>query len=452
MLTRVCLSLVLLLTTPVWSQVGSSLTDRTATPDDDARMLTPPPVSSEAYPTIVGFEMRSNYLAAGLILDTAYNDNVPTGGSTTLGSDIIYSILPTIALDQTTSRQHLTLTYSPGFTFYQHTSGLNAMNQNAALNFQYRLSQHTTISLGGSFQKSSNVFNQLLPLSGGAISGSTQSPPTEVVAPFAERLNYTANIGLSHQLSRNGMIGASGIVTESNYPNPAQAAGLYNSNLGGGSVFYSQRLSSTQYVGVTYQYLRSQGNPLNAQANPVSAQNEVQTHTVLPFYTIYLNPALSLSLSGGPQYFDAAQSASQSVRAWTPSAMASVGWQGSHTNFVASYSRTVTGGLGLPGAFDSNNTNASARLQMARTWTVELTASYSINNNVTPLFSPSSPGGHTISGTVSVQHSMSEHLKAELGYTRLHQSYSGITVISNAPDSNHGFISISYQFTRPLGR
>lgn len=248
------------------------------------------------------------------------------------------------------------------------------------------------------------------------------------------------------------MIGTNGIVTESNYPNPAEASGLYDSNSLGGSVFYSQRLSSTQYIGVTYQYLRSQGNPVNAQANPVNAQTEVQTHTLSPFYTIYFNPTLSLSLSGGPQYFDAAQSLSSPFRSWRPSAMASIGWQRSHTNFVASYSRTVTGGVGLPGAFDSSSTNASVRWQVTRTWTVGSAAGYSINKNVTPLFSSSSPGGHTVSGSVSVQHSMSDHLKAELGYARLHQSYDGIAVISDAPDSNREFISVSYQFTRPLGR
>jgi hypothetical protein len=248
------------------------------------------------------------------------------------------------------------------------------------------------------------------------------------------------------------MIGAGGIVTESNYTNPAEASGFYDSNSLGGSVFYSQRLSNTQYIGVTYQYLRSQGNPVNAQTNPVNASTEVQTHTLLPFYTIYLNPTLSLSLSSGPQYFDASQSPSPSVRSWTPSAMASIGWQRSHTNLVASYSRTVTGSVGLPGAFDSNSANASARWQIARTWNVGLAANYSINKNVTPLFSSSNPGGHTVSGTTSVQHSMSEHLKVELGYARLHQSYNDIAVISNAPDSDREFISVSYQFTRPLGR
>ncbi len=205
-------------------------------------------------------------------------------------------------------------------------------------------------------------------------------------------------------------------------------------------------------MGVTYQYLRSQGNPVNAQANPGNTQTEVQTHTLMPFYTIYLNATFSLSLSGGPQYFDAAQSTSSAFRSWAPSAMASIGWQKSHTNLVASYSRTVTGGVGLPGAFNANSANASVGWQIARTWNVGSAASYSINKNVTPSLPSSNPGGHSISGTVSVQHSMSEHLNAELGYARLHQSYNDIALISSAPDSNREFVSISYQLTRPLGR
>jgi hypothetical protein len=452
MLTRVCLCFALLTARPVWSQLESVPFEMPSTPADEDRMLTPPPVSGVAYPTTVGSQTRSNYLAAGLILNTAYDDNVLAGGSVTPIHDIIYSILPTISVNQTTLRQNLMLTYSPGFTIYQHTSPLNATNQTAALNFQYHLSEHTTIVLSDSFQKSSNVFSQLYPISGGAISGSTQSQPAEVIAPYANRLGNTSNAGITYQFSRNSMVGASGIVTESNYSNPTEAAGLYNSNSLGGSVFYSLRLSSAQYIGVTYQYLKSQGNPVIAGANPGNAQTEVQTHTVLPFYTIYFSPTLSLSLSVGPQYFSAAESPSSPFRSWTPSAMASMGWQRSHTNFVASYLRTVTGSVGLPGAFNSNSASASANWQIVRAWAVGSAASYSINKNVTPLFSSSIPGGHTVSGTVSILHSMTEHLKAEIGYARLHQSYSGIAVLSNAPDSNREFIAISYQLTGPLGR
>jgi hypothetical protein len=40
----------------------------------------------------------------------------------------------------------------------------------------------------------------------------------------------------------------------------------------------------------------------------------------------------------------------------------------------------------------------------------------------------------------------------EVGYQRLHQSYGGIAAITSDPDADREFASISYQFTRPLGR
>jgi len=102
------------------------------------------------------------------------------------------------------------------------------------------------------------------------------------------------------------MIGASGIVTENNYPNTAEAP-VSTIRIRWRLGFYTRRLSSSQYIGGTYQYLRSQSDPVNVQANPATAQPEVQTHTLLAFYTIYLNPTLSLSLSSGPQHTDATQ-------------------------------------------------------------------------------------------------------------------------------------------------
>jgi hypothetical protein len=452
MLAYVCLSLALLVASPVYAQLESTPFDLPSKRLDEAPMLTPPPVSNKAYPAVVGSQLRSNYVAAGLVFNTAYNDNVLQGGSENPAGDVIYSFLPTITFDQTTARQHLGLLLSPGFTIYQHTSSLNAADLNLALNYQYRLTQHTTVSFDDSFQKSSNVFNQSYPFSGATISGSSQSLPPGVIAPYASQLSNTANGGISYQFGYNSMAGASGIITESSYPNPVQAAGLYNSNSGGGSAFYNQRLSNAQYVGVTYQYLRSEGNPVDPQTSPTSAQSTVQTHSLLPFYTIYLNPTFSLSFSGGPQYYNATQPPSPSLHAWFPSAMASIGWQTSHTNLVASYSRTITAAIGLPGAFNSNNANASARWQAARTWNLGGAASYSINKNVTPLFLASNPGGHSISVSVTVQYSLSEHLKTELGYTHLHQSYNGISAISTVPNTNREFISISYQFTRPVGR
>src|ERR1700733_9277862 len=427
MLTRVCLGLVLVTATPAWSQLTATPFETSAASVDQTRMLTPPPVSAEGYATTVGSQARTNFLAAGFTLNTAYNDNVLVNEGTNPIGDFVYTISPTIALNKTTPRQNLALTYSPGFTFYQKTSSLNTTGQNVAVSFQYRLSQHTTITLGDSLQKSSNAFDQLYPSSGETISGSSQTPAVAVIAPYANQLRNTANLGFNYQFSSNGMIGASGSVTENNYSNPAEASGFNNSSSLGGSVFFSRRLSSKQYFGVTYQYSGSQSSPVNNQTNPANTQTQVRTHTLSAFYSIYLNPKLSLSLSGGPQYTDASQPPSPATNSTTPSVTASIGWQRSHTNFVASYSRTVTGDSGLLGAYKLNSARVSLSWQITRTWTVGSGASYANSTNVTPSFSSSNPGGETISGTVLVQHSMSEHLNMELGYARLHQSYSDIT-------------------------
>jgi hypothetical protein len=445
MFTRASLAIVLFATVRLWSQVDTNAAEATTSPADEARMLTPPPVSGAAYPTEVASKTRSNYVRAGLTFNSAYTDNLLDGTAEKPISDISYSIWPTIALDETTPRLHTVLTYSPGFTFYQRTSSYNQANQNVGVDFEYRLSPHVTVSFQDTFQKSSNVFNQPDLLAATPVLGSPQVPTAAVIAPVADRLTNVGNGGISYQFDLNSMIGASGTFTNLHYPDPTQVPGLYDSSSAGGSAFYSHRLSKKHYLGATYQYQR-------ILAYPVGAQNETQTHTVFLFYTVYFKPTISLSLSGGPQHSDVAQSPQPPSQAWSPAGTASLGWQRQHTNFAASYSRIVTGGGGLLGAFHSNSANGSVRQQLTRNWNAGLTTSYAIYKNLDPLFFLSAPGGHTVSGSASLQRRVSEHLNAEVGYTRLHQSYSNIAAVSTFPNVNREWVSISYQFSRPLGR
>ncbi|HSZ63735.1 MAG TPA: hypothetical protein VK828_18185 [Terriglobales bacterium] len=451
MLTRVCLSFALLMAIPAWSQVDTNNNAPASPVTDNAPMLTPPTVSGQSYPTAPASEARSNYLRYGLTFSTAYSDNATQTSSGSI-SEASYSLWPTIALDETTSTLHSVLSYSPGFTFYQKTSGLDAADQSVAIDEHYRMSPHVTFSGGDSFQKSSSVFNQPDLASGGGVSGGAQGPNLSVVAPIAEVLTNTGNVGVTYQFAANGMVGGNGTFTNLHYPNPAQVPGLSDSSTQGASAFSSLRISKMHYVGVNYQYQR-------LVSNPTEGLNETQTHAVFFFYTLYASTTFSVSFFGGPQHSDTVQPPLPplniqlpAARAWTPAAGGSLSWQGQRNSVAVSYRHIISGGGGLFGAVHLDSASVSMQQQMVRSLSGSLAASYAQNNLLgSPLFGGAS-SGHTISGTVSLQKQFGEHFSVQAGYTRLHQSYGGVAVLSTNPDTNREFVSLSYQFSRPLGR
>jgi hypothetical protein len=266
-----------------------------------------------------------------------------------------------------------------------------------------------------------------------------------VTPPVADQMNNAAGAEISYQFATNGMIGASATFTNLHYPNPAQVPGLYDSTSRGGAVFYTYRLSREQYVGATYQYQQF-------LTFPIGPREETQNHSVYLFYTIYLRPRLSLSVSGGPQLSEFQEASIPALRVLSPAFSASLGWQGHHAGFAATYSRTVNSGFGLRGAFHSNTASASGSWQWARTWNIGSGVGYSVETNLEGLSPLANPGGHTLWGSASIQHQLGQHVSVSAGYNHLHQSYGSVPAISTAPDTNRGFISISYQFLRPLGR
>jgi hypothetical protein len=286
--------------------------------------------------------------------------------------------------------------------------------------------------------------------SAGSVSGGLLGEGIGIIAPLADQLTNNGTPELAYQFSANGMVGASGTFTNLHYSNPNQVPGLFDSSVQGGSAFYSHRLSKKHYLGASYQYQRIVAFPIGA-GSATQTQTETQTNAVLVFYTFYPQPKLSLSVSAGPQHYDLDQGA-LSAQAWTPAATASMGWQARHTNLAASYSRMVSGGGGLLGAFHSNTANLSLRQQLSKNWNAGVSGAYAINKQVTELFFLPNPGGHSISGSASVQRLLGQHFSATANYTRLHQSYSEVAAISTAPDTNVETLSISYQFARPLGR
>ena len=408
------------------------------------RMLTPAPVSGEAYPMSYLSETRANYLLGGLTFGGAYSDNAMGGISSHPVSDVSYSVWPTLTFDVTRSRLHSFLSYAPGFTFYQHTSARNEADQSLSLDIDYRLSPHVTLTVLDSFHQSSNILNQQNVLPAVPVIGPTEPLVQSVIPPVANQLSNTGRVEVTYQFRANGMIGFSGTALDLHYPNPAQAPGLYDSSSRGGAVFYSHRLSGMHYIGLTYQYQLLRAFPTGWTAKTL-------THSALFFYTAYLKPNFSISLSAGPQSADTEASIVPASRIWSPGGATSLGWQGRQTVFTASYSKTIASGGGLIGAVHQDSATISLRRQLTRWWSAAADGNYTLNKVLDPI-SSFSTGGHTISGSASIQRQLGEHFNCGVGYTRLHQSYGNIQAISGGPDTNREWVSITYQFTRPLGR
>jgi hypothetical protein len=454
-LKQIWVGLLMLTAAPLWPQTSTSTAQTepiVTAPDNnnaDDRMLTPPPVSGQTYTTAFTSEERSNYLRGGIVFTTAYTDNAlgPLAGYPI--SDVSYSIAPTVTLDQTTPRMESLLTYAPGFTFYQRETNRDEADQNASIDFHYRLSPHITFGARDNFQKSSSAFNDPDLASSVGVSGGSQGANFSVLAPLADVLRNSGNVGLNYQFALNSMVGASGTFTNLHYPDPSEVPGLYDTSSQAGSAFYSLRLSKENYVGAAYQYQR-------LVTYPSEGQSETQTHAALLFYTVYPNAHLSFSFFGGPQYSDTIQPPVSSstqmpvLKGWSPAAGASAAWQGLQTSLAVSYSHVVSGGGGLIGAVHADTASATLRQQITRTLTGTLAGSYVQNDLLDSL--PGALSGHSISATASLQQQIGTRLGVALGYTRLRQDYNDVAIISTTPNTNREFISVSYQFSRPLGQ
>lgn len=444
MTTRIFLfSALLFAAALVWPQAK----DATATDAGSAQMLMPPPISAVGFPTAIGAEERSNYLSGGVTFNGGYINNLYPGSGNSTINDELYVVAPTISADHSTDRSHEAFTYSPSFTFYQPNNTLNTTNHSGVATFQYRLSPHVTLLAGDSVAKTSDTWSQ--PLSSSLVSGGLPSVTPGIVAPFAPQISNNAYAQVDWQLSMNDMIGGGGDTSLLNYSQSPEASGLYNSNSRGASAFYAHRLTDIQYIGASYRYSDIVATP--AVASGV-ANADLNANSILGFYTVYPKPTLSLSLGGGPQRYKLSQSPTAPAEGWAPSAFGSLGWQGLHTSFAASCSRLVTEGQGIIGVQNATSATLSGRWQISRNWTTSVGGAYS--DFATLAQSSASPvkGGHTLSGAASVGRRVGQNLSFTIQYRRLHESYPTIATISLDPDSSNTSASITYHFSRPLGR
>jgi hypothetical protein len=448
------------------SQAGDTVTSAEPSeppPALDEHAPVPPPASI-AGPTLAFSELeRGNYLRGGIGLSTTYDDNVFNTGnqvgntpSTQMGG-FTWSALPHLALDITTSRLRWTSMYSAGLTVNQRLSSQNQGSYSLGTDFEYRLSPHVSVAVTERFTLTTGFFDSLqssTDLSGGGI---LQQPNSSVVTPLAKSIGNNVSGQLSWQFGAGSMVGISGNYFTSRFQDAPAGQSLLDTTTESASAFYSHRITTRNWSGVRYGFEHLTFAPGTERAD---------THSLMAFHTVYLKPTMQLSFFGGPEYSEVDSqfvftqvilpqvlmtSVPVSNKRWSGAGGASYSWQGPRTSITAEFVRRVTGGGGILGTTQMNSATAGLRRRVTPSTTLSFGASYAVNDALMPT-TAGIAALKTAMGSAGISRRLGTHFGLELSYARVYQEQSsggGPVVPAN---HNRGLVSLSYDFSRPLGR
>jgi hypothetical protein len=405
-----------------------------------------------------GEEPLKNSLFGGISGEATYDDNLLSQEVSKVGG-FAYSVFPSIGVDISRPRLFLDLDYAGGYTFNQRFSAYNQSMQNAKIDLRYRLSPHVRIRIYDRFVLSTGFFDQLQTGVSGLGSGIVQQPNLGVITPLVRHTDENGTVELTYQYSASDMVGASGNVDILTFgAPPAGSANLLNTRTEEGDAFYTHRFTPRNWSGIAYTFQRLTFDPV---------VETVDTHSIFLFHSIYLQPNTVLAFFAGPEYtelnnqvvstsitlpFLTVNSVATAQNRWSAAGGASFSWQGKRTSIRANGARKVSDGGGLLAAVDITTGTGAVRRQVARTSALELgvlyASSHALDAGATTSFSKLT----TASGSLLWEQHMGRSFMTTLGYARDYQQEIGSTATTLNVNHNRGWVTIGYQFDRPLGR
>ena len=427
-------------------------------PAVDEHAPVPPPASIAGPSLAFSSDMeRANYLRGWISLGTTYDDNVLNTATNPVGG-FTFSALPHLALDISTNRLRWTSLYSAGLTVNQRFSSRNQASHRFDMDFEYRLSPHVSLAVTDRFSLTTGFFDQLQTspeLSGGGI---LQQPNQTVVTPLAKTIGNNLAGQVSWQFGAGSIVGITGGYYNSSYSDvPPGATSLLDTTRESASGFYSHRISARNWIGVRYGFQHLSIQPGGEQGT---------THSLTYFHTIYLKPTMQLSFFAGPEYSEVDSqivlpdvqpplglvvSVPISNRTWSGAGGASYSWQGPHTSITAQFVRRVSDGGGVQGVVFANSVSGGLRWQITRSTTMSLAGGYAASDALIAATS-GIDSLKTATGGIGISRRLGAHFGLDLGYSRIHQASAAGATVSLPAKHNRGWVSLSYDFSRPLGR
>jgi hypothetical protein len=409
----------------------------------------------------LGFSGTSaeSQFAVGLAASALYDDNVLSNNADKVGS-FGYTITPNIAITEVRPRLSLAASYLGGYTQYQQQGSV--FTQDLFLSMQYRLTEKLSLQLGDTFIRMDTSSRGLYDNSSTPNDNPLEQPNNVIITPDALTTTNSSRVGLVYQPSQSTVMQVGGTFSIRNFADIVSGTNeaLFDSKSGSANASYQHRiLGSKSWLGASYIFQR-----ILTSGQVTEAAN---TQTVQVSYTFAPTSNLSLSLFAGPDWLKTQDNIvltlfGTQIPLHVPSSSLGVnaggtfGWRGQRTSAGATFFRRVSDGGGLTGAVHGNNGTADFRRQLNEHWTAHVGLIYGQNDAVSILYGNSF---RTISAQAGLQWTLRQNLNFSMTYARDQQRTSVLasalqtaTPGSNTVDHDRAWVTVSYQFTRPLGR
>src|SRR5229473_5431114 len=413
-----------------------------------------PMVGSGQMPTAVPRDeaSRSNIFSANFEVGARFDDNVIVS-STTKRSDIDYSFRPNFAVLQTFRRFDYGLSYSPGIDISEHGFFADQFTNMFSGHFTWLLSKHSSFSAQQNYILSTNPFQQF----GSQPFATTPGP---VVAPnpsvFLTNVRRTSNFSQAHysyQPSQHTTVGLSGNYGLSHFGSTSSSATtgtLLGFQTVSGQAYVFQQITPRNQLGIQYS-----GSVLKFQQ--VSARTT--THSFSVFDEVRLTQNTSFSLYAGPQYALISNQANLNLGfaiLEIPIRENSVSWSGGaiyrmtgrRGAMVLNYSHGVSDGGGLTGAVVLNTGSAHFDWKLSPNWNMRMDLAAADDQLLA--VKTGSTELRTYSATAGFSRRIYKNISMNLFFERLNQA--GSIVGLSSGNHNLAGVSISYDFSRPIGR
>jgi hypothetical protein len=391
---------------------------------------------------------RSNYLRGGINVGATYDDNASLVSNNAV-SNTTYSVFPNIAIEQTFPRLRWDFAYAAGFTVNQRLTNQNQGSHSLSFDSQFRLSPHVNLRVAENFSLTTGFFDS----GNGTVAGGG-GPNANLIAPLSKQRASSTVAEADYHFALNDVIGVSGSFTDLHFNNeattePTSGTALTSSRSTSASAFWLHGFGR-DWIGASYHFQHLTFDLGDGTTN---------VHSFLVVNTLTLPSRFTLAGFAGPEYSDnrgliPGAEESSHFTDWSFAGGVELGWQKDHTSVAGGFSRRLNDGGGVLGVVRLQSVHASLRQELFPGWAFGLSGSYGNNKALTVPVAGSATSIDTATAGVSLERNLGRNLGLRLGYEHDFQDQTGTTnpLFLGGAHRNRFFVTLGYQWARPLGR